>query len=199
MDAGRTRRKLWRKRVVLPTDTPLLARNLLLRLCAASPRLSRMENEEIARRFERFALLLELRGEDFYRIRSYRNAAEIINDWPTPLRVIAAEDGLRGLQAIPGVGKAISGKVMELLARGSFEAWDRVTAETPASALNLLQVDGIGIKTAAALHQQFKISSLKDLAQFVAGGGLELVDGVGEKTAERIADSLRELLQNSDE
>ena len=155
-----------------------------------------MENDEIARRFERFALLLELRGEDFYRIRSYRNAAEIINDWPTPLREIAAEDGVRGLQAIPGVGKAISGKVMELLARGSFEAWDRVTAETPASALDLLKVDGIGIKTAATLHQQFKISSLADLAQFVAGGGLELVDGIGEKTAERMAESLKELLPN---
>ena len=176
------------------TGSSLLTEDLLLRLCPASPRLSRMENEEIARRFERFALLLELRGEDYYRIRSYRNAADIINDWPTPLRVIAAEDGLRGLQAIPGVGKAISGKVIELLERGSFEAWERVTAETPESALDLLRVDGIGIKTAAALHQQFKISSLEDLAQFIEGGGMELVDGVGEKTTERIAESLRELL-----
>jgi len=52
-------------------------------------------------------------------------------------------------------------------------------------------VSGIGLKTAGTLHQQFKISSLDDLAKFVAGGGLEMVDGVGEKTTERIRENLK--------
>jgi len=51
----------------------------------------------------------------------------------------------------------------------------------------------VGVKTAAVLYQQFKISSLEDLRKFVEGGGLELVDGVGEKTAERIAASVRSM------
>ena len=149
-----------------------------------------MTNEEIARRFERLALLMEIRGDDKFRVRSYRNAAEMIETWPTPVAEIAREEGLKGLQTIPGVGKAISGKIVELLERGTFEAWERLTAETPETVLDLLKVGGVGVKTAAVLYQQFKISSLADLRKFVEGGGLELVDGVGEKTAERIRHNL---------
>ena len=56
--------------------------------------------------------------------------------------------------------------------------------------LDLLDVSGVVIKTAAVLYQQFKISSIADLKKFVAGGGLDLVDGVGERSAERIKESL---------
>ena len=149
-----------------------------------------MNNDEIARRFERLALLMEIRGEDKFRVRSYRNAAEVIETWPTALAEIAREDGLKGLQSLPGVGKAISSKIVELLARGTFEAYERLTAETPETVLDLLEVEGVGLKTAATLYQQFKVSSLEDLRQFVEGGGLDLVDGVGEKSAERIRRSV---------
>jgi len=152
-----------------------------------------MRNEEIARRFERLALLMEIRGEDRFRVRSYRNAAEVIETWHEPLERIARAGGAKGLQALPGVGKAISVKVVELLDRGTFEAWERLTAETPESVLDLLEVEGVGLKTAATLYQQFKVSSLEDLRQFVEGGGLDLVDGVGEKSAERITRSVRAL------
>ncbi len=145
-----------------------------------------MNNEEIARRFGRLARIMEIRGEDRFRVRSYRNAAETIETWPTPLEKIAAEGGAKELQVIPGVGKAISGKIIELLERGTFEAWEKLIAQTPETVLELLEVDGIGLKTAATLHQQFKIASLDDLAKFAAGGGLEMVDGLGEKAAEKI-------------
>ena len=88
------------------------------------------------------------------------------------------------------VGKALAGKIEELLERGTFDAWDRLTAETPESVLDLLELPGIGPKTAAALSQKFKISSLEDLRKFVEGGGLEMVDGIGPKTAERLKASL---------
>ena len=152
-----------------------------------------MTNEEIARRFERLAVLMSIRGDDQFRVRSYRNAAEVIETWPTPLARIAKEEGVKGLQTVPGVGKAISAKVVELLVRGTFDAWEKLILETPETTLELLKVGGIGLKTAATLHQQFKISSLDDLKKFVAGGGLSMVDGVGERSAERIKDSLRRL------
>ncbi|HEV2913184.1 MAG TPA: helix-hairpin-helix domain-containing protein [Pyrinomonadaceae bacterium] len=152
-----------------------------------------MDNEAIAERFTRLAAMMEIRGDDRFRIRSYRNAAELIETWPTPLREIAAEEGAKGLQAIPGVGRAISGKIIELLEKGTFEAWEKLIAETPESVLDLLKVSGIGLKTASLLHQQFKISSLDDLRKFVDGGGLELIDGIGEKSAERIRESLARL------
>jgi len=133
---------------------------------------------------------MEVRGDDPFRLRSYRNAAEALETWPTPLSQIAAEEGIAGLQSIPGVGKAIAGKIMELLDRGTFDVWDRLIAETPESVLDLLEVPGIGPKTAALLHQKFKVSSRDELKKFVAGGGLGLVGGIGPKTAERIKESL---------
>ena len=151
-----------------------------------------MNNEAIARRFYRLAALMELRGDDPFRWRSYRNAAEAIEVWPTPLKQIADQEGVAGLQTIPGVGKAIAGKVIELLARGSFDAWDRLTAETPESVLDLMELPGIGPKTAAMLHQRFKVSTLDDMKTFVAGGGLDMVDGIGPKTAEKIKEALEE-------
>ena len=151
-----------------------------------------MDNESIAQRFNRLAALMDIRGDDPFRLRSYRNAAEAIETWPKPLENIATEEGLAGLQAIPGVGKAIAGKILEILDRGTFDAWERIIAETPESVLDLLEIPGIGPRTAALLHQKFKVSSLTALKKFVAGGGLELVDGIGPKTAERIKESLGE-------
>src|SRR6266849_488369 len=149
-----------------------------------------MDNEEIARRFNRMAGLMEIRGEDPFRIRSYRMAAEAIETWSTPLKKIAQKEGAAGLQEIPGVGKAIAAKILELIDRGTFDAWETMTAETPSTVLDLLELPGVGPKTAALLHQKFKVSSLAELKKFVAGGGLDMVDGIGPKTAERIKESL---------
>jgi DNA polymerase (family 10) len=149
-----------------------------------------MNNEAIARRFYRLAALMEIRGDDPFRLRSYRNAAEAIEVWPTPLKEIAEKEGVAGLQEIPGVGKAIAGKVIELLEKGTFDAWERLMAETPESVLELTEIQGIGPKTAALLHQRFKVSSLADLKKFAASGGLDMVDGIGPKTAEKIKEAL---------
>jgi len=149
-----------------------------------------MNNEAIARRFHRLSALMEIRGDDPFRLRSYRNAAEAIEVWPDSLKDIAAKEGAAGLQTIPGVGKAIAGKVIELLERGTFDAWERITAETPETVLDLMDVPGIGPKTAALLHQKFKVASLDDLRKFVAGGGLDMVDGIGLRMAERIREYL---------
>jgi DNA polymerase (family X) len=149
-----------------------------------------MNNAEIARRFYRLSALMEIRGDDPFRLRSYRNAAEAIEVWPTPLKEIAEKEGLAGLQEIPGVGKAIAGKVIDLLERGTFDAWERLIAETPETVLELTEIPGIGPKTAALLHRRFKVASLPELKAFVAGGGLDLVDGIGPKTAERIKEAL---------
>ena len=149
-----------------------------------------MNNEAIARKFHRLAALMEIRGDDPFRLRSYRNAAEAIEVWPTPLKEIAEAEGIAGLQTIPGVGKAIAGKVIELIERGTFDAWERLVAETPETILDLIELPGIGPKTAALLHKKYNVSSRDELKRFVEEGGLEIVDGIGPKTAERIKEAL---------
>ena len=67
-----------------------------------------MNNEAIARRFYQLATLMEVRGDDPFRLRSYRNAGEAIETWPTPMAEIARKEGVAGLQTVPGVGKAIA-------------------------------------------------------------------------------------------
>ena len=151
-----------------------------------------MDNEAIARRFHQLAALMEIRGDDPFRLRSYRNAAEAIEVWPTPLKEIAEKEGVAGLQEIPGVGKAIAGKVIELLEKGTFDVWERLTAETPDTVLDLMEIPGIGPKTAALLHQRFKVSSLPQLKQFIEGGGLDMVDGIGPKTAAKIKEAVED-------
>ncbi len=149
-----------------------------------------MTNEQIARRFNQMASLMEVRREDPFRLRSYRMAAEAIETWPTEMSEIAQQQGLAGLLEIPGVGKALAGKIVELVETGTFEAWEKLTAETPATVLDLLELPGVGPKTAAMLHQKYKIASLDDLRKFAEGGGLEQVDGIGQKTADRIKKNL---------
>ncbi len=149
-----------------------------------------MNNAAIANKFHRLAALMEIRGDDPFRLRSYRNAAEAIEVWPTPLKEIAEAEGIAGLQTIPGVGKAIAGKVIELIERGTFDAWERLVAETPETILDLIELPGIGPKTAALLHKKYNVSSRDELKRFVAEGGLDIVDGIGPKTAERIKEAL---------
>src|ERR1044072_4522267 len=103
-----------------------------------------MDNEAIARRFYRLSALMAVRGDDPFRLRSYRNAAEAIEVWPTPLKEIAEKEGLAGLQEIPGVGKAIAGKVIDLLKKGTFDAWERLIAEQRETVLDVFEILGIG-------------------------------------------------------
>src|ERR1700687_941942 len=76
-----------------------------------------MNNRQISRRFNRMASLMEIRGEDTFRIRSYRMAAEAIETWPMQMKEIAKKEGAAGLGEIPGGGQATAGKILELIAR----------------------------------------------------------------------------------
>lgn len=152
-----------------------------------------MTNEEIAAVFRRLADLLELGEENEYKIRSYRRAAEVIEDTATPLARLVAEGGPERLRELPGVGSGISQKIVDLLATGTFKSYEEIKTKIPETVLDLLQVEGIGFKTMQLLYQRFHITNLTDFARFVAGGGLASVPRLSGRSEERIRASLKRL------
>src|SRR5271165_5885452 len=114
-----------------------------------------MENREIARLLAETADLMEIAGEDSFRIRSYRNAASVIESYPEPVAAI-----LRGGQKdtpekkvtdIPGIGKGIAAVLQEIEERGSFERRDEMMEKYPPTALELLKIQGLGPKSIRTL------------------------------------------------
>ncbi|HEY6400175.1 MAG TPA: helix-hairpin-helix domain-containing protein [Blastocatellia bacterium] len=153
-----------------------------------------MTNQEIAGVFRRLADLMELGEDNPFKIRAYRTAAETIEDTTTPLAEMVSEGGVSRLRELPGVGEAISGKIVELLETGSFKAYEEIKAKIPETTLDLLRVEGIGLKTLQILYHRFQITNLDDFVRFVEGGGLNSVPHLGEKTQDRIRASLKDLL-----
>ncbi len=151
-----------------------------------------MTNQEIATIFRRLALLLELRGENLFKIRSYRTAAETIEDTTAPLVEMASAGGADRLRELPGIGEAISKKIVDLLETGTFKLYEEVKSEIPETVLDLLEVDGVGFKTLQLLYHQFHIASLEDLSRFVEGGGLNSVPRLGGSVQTRIRASLKQ-------
>jgi DNA polymerase (family 10) len=154
-----------------------------------------MTNQEIADIFHRLADLMELGEDNPFKIRAYRTAAETIEDTTTSLAEMVSEGGVARLRELPGVGEAISKKIVELLQNGSFKAYEDAKAKIPETLLDLLKVEGVGLKTLQLLYQRFQITNLDDFAKFVDGGGLSSVPHLGEKMQARIRASLKELLQ----
>jgi DNA polymerase (family 10) len=152
-----------------------------------------MTNQEIAQVFIRLADLLELLDENPFKIRSYRAAAQTIEDTSKPLTEIVEEGGVAKLRELPGIGEAISKKILDLLETGTFKLFQEVKTKIPESVLDLRQIEGIGIKTLQILYRQFQITNLEDFAKFVAGGGLESVPRMNENTQKRIRQSLKRL------
>ncbi len=149
-----------------------------------------IDNADVARVFERIADLLEFKDENPFKIRSYRLASENIAEMSQSLAEIAASGGAAELQKIPGIGKSISGQIVDIIRTGTSPYFEELKEETPDTVLDLRRVSGVGLKTSQLLYRDFGIKSLEELKAFAEGGGLESVPGLGEKTVERIKKSL---------
>ncbi len=154
-------------------------------------------NADIAAVFRRLADLADLkdlRGDNGFKIRAYRNAADVIEDHPTPLVELHSAGGVAALQTLPGIGSAISQKIADLLTTGTFKAYEEIQQEIPLSTLDLLRVEGVGMKTAQTLYRQFQLTNLEDFAKFIAGGGLDCLPNLGERSQEKMRASVEDLL-----
>ncbi|MGA2331600.1 MAG: DNA polymerase/3'-5' exonuclease PolX [Syntrophales bacterium] len=143
-----------------------------------------MKNSEIARVFHDMADLLELKGENVFKIRAYRRAAQVIEHLPKEMAVML-EQG-EDFQKIPGVGDAIAKKSTELIETGKLEAYENLKDEFPEGITRLLEIPGIGPKTAHLLSSELKITSAEQLEEAIKAGTVADLFRMGDKTAQNI-------------
>jgi DNA polymerase (family 10) len=121
-----------------------------------------MENRAIARLLAETADLMEIAGEDSFRIRSYRTASAVIEGYPEQLSAIL-KNPEKKLTDIAGIGKGIAAVIQEIEERGSFERRDEMLGKYPATALELLKIQGLGPKSIRLLYETYRVETIDDL------------------------------------
>ncbi|MEI8341647.1 MAG: helix-hairpin-helix domain-containing protein, partial [Verrucomicrobiota bacterium] len=145
--------------------------------------------DEIASLLESIALLLELKGENPFKIRAYTNAARIISTFPGDLALMAQEERLG---EIPGIGKAIEEKITELIHTGKLPYYDELKAEFPPGLFDMFELQGLGAKKIKALNEKLGIASIEALEKACRDGSVAQLAGFGEKTATNILRSIEQ-------
>ncbi len=148
-----------------------------------------MENREIARLLHETADLMEVAGEDGFRIRSYRNAAAVIAGYPERITDIVCNPE-RKVTDIPGIGKGLAFVLAEICERGSFDRRDEMLARYPASALELLKIQGLGPKSIALLYEHHGVRTVDDLERICREQKLRTLPRMGAKLEEKVLRSI---------
>ena len=155
-----------------------------------------VENRAFARLLYETADLMEIAGEDSFRIRSYRNAAGVIEGYPEPISAILA-DPERKVTDIPGIGKGIAAILTEISERGSFERRDQLLEKYPPTALELLKIQGLGPKSIALLFEHFRVSTIDGLERICREQKLRELPRMGAKLEEKILRSISAYRQSA--
>ena len=142
-----------------------------------------MRNFEIARLFYEMANLLEVRGESVFRVRAYQRGAQTLETLSEDVAVLGARGAL---QTLPNIGKDLAAKIQEYLATGRIARLDALREGLAPTFLSLLEIRGLGPKTARALFEQLGIESVEQLEEACRSKRIVGVAGVRERTCEHI-------------
>ncbi len=148
-----------------------------------------MDNRAIARLLSETADLMEIAGEDSFRIRSYRTAAGVIESYPEQMAAIL-KDPEKKLTDISGIGKGIATVIQEIEERGSFERRDEMLGKYPASILELFSVQGLGPKSIRALYDAYKVQTIDDLERVCKEHKLQELPRMGAKLEDKVLKSI---------
>src|SRR5215210_5974437 len=149
-----------------PTGHSLLQEGIMPEIAAEA---AQFTNSTFARIFNEIADMTELRGDSPFKARAYRNAASTFANLHEDIKQVWREGRVDDL---PGVGKAITEKVDELMTTGHLRFYDRLVNEVPPSLIALTQIPHVGPKTAMALYKQLGIQGIADLEKALDDGRL---------------------------
>jgi DNA polymerase (family 10) len=153
-----------------------------------------VENIDIARTFEEIADLLEIQGENQFRVRAYRTAARTIETLAVPAASLAREGRLHEL---PGIGPDLAGKIDTILETGTLPLLHELTAKTPEGLVQLLRIPGLGPKRAKQIHERLGITTLEALEEAARSGRLCKLPGIKQGIEHKILQGLADLRARS--
>ena len=143
--------------------------------------------DHLAEVLEEIALLLELKGENPFKIRAYRNGAEVVRSFDGDIVARAKEDQLKGIK---GIGDALQQKLHELASSGRLAFYEDLKGEFPAGLFELLELQGLGPKKVKLLYDELSIASLGALKRSCQSGQVGQLSGFGKKTEEKILSAI---------
>ncbi|HJN16128.1 MAG TPA: DNA polymerase/3'-5' exonuclease PolX, partial [Armatimonadota bacterium] len=142
-----------------------------------------MDNSDVVRIMDEVGDILEIIGEDAFKFRSYRRAAESIRGLPDDLATIREGDGLT---SIPRVGKSLAAKIEELLDDGTMEYHEELKSQVPDGLLDMLKIQGIGPKKVSLFWKESGIRNVDELQAAAEAEELRKLAGMGAKSEEKI-------------
>jgi DNA polymerase (family 10) len=146
-----------------------------------------MTRENLAEVLEEIALLLELKDENPFKIRAYRQGAETVRNFDGEIVELAEKNELKGIK---GIGEALRDKLHELASTGRLEFYEKLRAEFPAGLFELFEVQGLGPKKVKALYEALGVASVADLKAACEAGKVAGLPGFGAKTQAKILEAI---------
>ena len=146
-----------------------------------------MTRERMAEVFEEIALLMELKGENPFKIRAYRTGAETVMSFPGDIIARAQAGDLAGIK---GIGEALRDKLHEMATTGGLKFYDYLRGEFPNGIFELFELQGLGPKKVAMLYKELGVASIANLKEAIEGGKLQHLAGFGEKSVQKLEQSI---------
>ena len=147
-----------------------------------------MTNGDIARIFDRIAIMLEIEDANPFRVRAYREAARVLEVHPESIAALAAEPGK--LEALKGIGKDTAQKIRDVVATGSTAIYAELQTRIPLDVLPITELQGIGPKRVRTLMKELNVRSVGDLEIAAKAGKLKGLPGFGEKVEQNVLKAL---------
>jgi DNA polymerase (family 10) len=157
--------------------------------------MSEITRETLIDALEQIATLLELKGENPFKIRAYRTGAETVRTFPGDFLQLARDNQLEGIK---GIGEALRDKLHTLAATGSLPFLDKLKAEFPDTIFDLFDISGLGAKKIAALYAELGVGSIADLQRACESGAAAQLAGFGEKTAAKLLEAIQSRAKYAD-
>ena len=142
-----------------------------------------MDTNEVVSLLNNIADLMDIKGEQFFKTRAYRMAAETLRETDESIETLVEEERL---QELSGIGKAIAKKITTFVTTGSLPYYEELTKEVPLSLLDLLEIQGLGPKKVAVLYKKLGITTIDELEKAARQHKLNDLDGFGVTTENNI-------------